>query len=183
MESIRSKIDTKYVMVFGIAVFFSWIFHEFAHWAVGEYLGYKMRMTLNSSYPVYGEYSKDLHYQIISAAGPVFTLCEAILVFILMMRKKLLLLYPFIFSCFYMRLFATIISILNPNDEARISYAIGIGKFTLPLIMTGILFLLVHKISTVYKFDNKFNLANLGLVILFSSIIILTDMCFKIKVI
>jgi hypothetical protein len=67
----RLKIDKIYIAVFAIAVFFSWILHELAHWTVGEYLGYKMGMTLNSSYPISGHYSSDLNYQIISAAGPV----------------------------------------------------------------------------------------------------------------
>ena len=175
------RIDIKYIAVFAIADFFSWIFHELAHWTVGEYLGYKMIMTLNSGYPLSGQYSKDVHYQIISAAGPIFTLCEAILIFILMMQKRRILLYPFLFTCFYMRLFATIISVRNPNDEARISDSIRIGKFTLPILMTITLFVLVYKISKMYKFGTKFNLANLGLVILFTSIIILIDMYFKIQ--
>ena len=177
----KIQIDKRYVAVFAIAVFLTWTLHELAHWTVGEYLGYKMVITLNSGYPVSGQYSKDLHYQIISAAGPIFTLLEALLVFILMIKGKRILLYPFIFTCFYQRLFATIISFRRPNDEARISTAIGIGKFTLPIIMTSILFALVYKVSKKYRFDTKFNLGNLGLTILFSSLIILTDMYFKVR--
>ena len=177
----RPKIDKIYITVFAIAIFFSWTFHELAHWAVGEYFGYKMVMTLNSSYPICGHFSSDVHYQIISAAGPVFTLFEAILFYALLKHKNRVILYPFLFTCFYMRLFATIISFRNPNDEARISSAIGIGKFTLPLIMTGILFIFIYKTTKDYKFDLKFNLANLGLTILFSSIIILVDMYLKIR--
>lgn len=179
----KIKIDKRYVAVFAMAVFLSWTLHELAHWTVGEYLGYKMAITLNKSYLLSGQYSKDLHYQIISAAGPIFTLCEALFVFILMIQRKRILLYPFIFTCFYMRLFATIISFRHPNDEARISTAIGIGKFTLPLIVTAILFALIYKVSKKYRFDIKFNLANLGLTILFSSLIILTDMYFKVRLI
>jgi hypothetical protein len=178
---LKTKIDKKYVAVFAIAVFLSWTLHELAHWSVGEYLGYKMVITLNSGYPLSGQYSKDLHYQIISGAGPIFTLCEALLVFILMIQRQRILLYPFLFTCFYMRLFATIISFRNPNDEARISSAIGIGKFTLPIIMTSILFALIYKVSKKYSFSSNFNFANLGLTILFSSILILTDMYFKIR--
>ena len=81
------RIDKKYISLFAIAVFLTWTLHELAHWAVGEYLGYKMRITLNSGYPLSGQYSKDLHYQIISAAGSIFTLSEAVLIFILMMQK------------------------------------------------------------------------------------------------
>ena len=177
----NTKIDKKYVAVSAIAVLLSWTLHELAHWITGEYLGYRMVITLNSGYPLSGQYSKDLHYQIISAAGPIFTLCEALLIFILMKQRKRILLYPFLFTCFYMRLFASIISFSHLNDEARISTAIGIGKFTLPIIMTSILFALMYKISKIYRFDTKFNLANLGLTILFSSLIILTDMYFKVR--
>lgn len=174
------KIDKIYIAVFAIAVFLSWIFHELAHWIVGQFLGYKMIMTLNSSYPISGQYASDVHYQTISAAGPVFTLCEAILFYALMKHKNRVILYPFLFTCFYMRLFAAIISFKNPNDEARISSSIGIGKFTLPIIVTTILFILIYKTTKQYRFNIKFNLANLGLVILFTSIIILTDMVLNI---
>ena len=180
-DSTKYDINKKYVSIFAIAVLFSWILHEFAHWAVGECLGYKMIMTLNSSYPANGNYSKNLHYQIISTGGPIITLCEAILIFILMTRRNIILLYPFLFTCFYMRLFATVISFRHPNDEARISCAMGIGKFTLPLFMSITLFALIYKVSHRYKIDTKFNLANLGLTLLFSSIIILTDMYFKVR--
>jgi hypothetical protein len=180
-DSSKVEINKKYVSIFAIAVLLSWTLHEFAHWAVGECLGYKMTITLNSSFPANGHYIKDLHYQIISAGGPIFTLCEAILIFILMRRQRRILLYPLLFTCFYMRLFATVISFRNPNDEARISSAMGIGKFTLPLIMTIILFALIYKVSNMYKLGTKFNLINFGLTLLFSSIIILADMYFKVR--
>ena len=177
----RPKIDKIYIGVFAIAVFFSWTLHELAHWTVGKYFGYEMVMTLNSAFAINGNFSRDLHYQIISAAGPIFTLSQAALFYVLMKNKNRVLLYPILFTCFYMRLFATIISFRHPNDEARISTAIGIGKFTLPLIVTGLLFILIYRTTKDYKFDLKFNLANLGLTVLFSSIIILVDMYLKIR--
>ena len=180
-NSVKHKIDKTYIAVCAISVLLSWILHELAHWTVGESLGYKMVMTLNSSCPISGHFSSDSHYQIISAAGPVFTLGEAILFYVLMKNRNRVILYPFLFTCFYMRLFATIISFINPNDEARISSAIGIGKFTLPLIMTSVLFLFIYKTTKEYKFDLKFNLTNLGLIILFSSFIILADMYLKVR--
>ncbi len=176
-------INKKYIAVFALAVLLSWELHELCHWMAGEYLGYKMVMTINSGYLVDGKYAKDMDYQLISAAGPLFTMLEALLVFILMIRRKRILLYPFLFTCFYMRLLATAVSFGNPNDEARISTAIGIGKFTLPVIVTGILFVLVYRISKRYAFSTAFNLKNLGLVILFTSIIILTDMFLKVRLI
>ena len=177
----KSRFTKKYIFIFVIAVVSSWILHELAHWAVGEYLGYEMEMTLNGSYPLNGKYDRDLDYQFISAGGVIFTLFEATLVFVLMTFRNRIFLYPFLFTCFYMRLLATIISLFNPNDEARISDALGWGKFTLPLIVTGFLFILVYRITKLYKFDIKFNLGNSGLVIIFSSVIILMDMFFKIR--
>lgn len=181
MNYLKPRFTYKYVFIFVIVVVLSWILHELAHWAVGEYLGYEMRITLNATYPLNGKYSRDLDYQLISAGGVIFTLFEAILVFILMTFRNRIFLYPFLFTCFYMRLLATIISLFNPNDEARISEVLGWGKFTLPLIVTGFLFILVYKISKLYKFDMKFNFGNLGLVIIFSSVLILMDMFFKIR--
>ena len=144
------QINVKYVAVSGIAVIVSWILHEFAHWSAGEFLGYDMAMTLNRAFPLNGQYHHQPHSTIISAAGPLFTLTEAIVVFALMMHRKRILLFPFLLICFYMRLMATVISIGNPNDEARISSTLELGKFTLPLVMTSILFALLYKISKEY---------------------------------
>lgn len=177
------KISKQYIAIFAIAVFVTWTLHELAHWVVGECLGYTMGMTLNSSYPISGHFLQNWHYYLVSAGGPIFTLSEALLIFVLMTKRKRILLYPFLFTCFYMRLFATIISFRHPNDEARISTALDIGKFTLPIISSIILFVLVYKITTSYRLSTKFNWANLGLTIFFSSIIILTDMYFKVRLI
>jgi len=177
------KIEKKYIAIFAGAVLLTWIFHELAHLIAGEMLGYKMKMTLNSTYPAVGEHSSDLHNQIISAAGPIFTLCEAAVVCALMYWRKRILLYPFLFTCFYMRCMALFISLFNSNDEARISTAMGIGKFTLPIIVSGTLFYMVYKISLRYALSQEFNLANLGLAILFSWVLILTDMFFHINLI
>ena len=179
----QPKIDKKYIGIFACAVLLSWLFHELAHLAAGKFMDYNMRMTLNTAFPAEGKYSSDFHYQIISAAGPFFTLCEAILVFILMYWRKRVFLYPFLFTCFYMRLLAMFISFLNPNEEARISTAMGIGKFTLPLIVSATLFYMVYKISSRYAFSKKFNLTNLGLAILFTSVIILSDKFFHVTII
>lgn len=73
-------------------------------------------------------------------------------------------------------------SFINPNDEARISKTAGIGAATLPILVVALLFYLVYKTSKQYGFSKKFNWVNFGLVILFSSIIILTDQAFTIRI-
>src|SRR5258705_4270318 len=99
----NKSINSKYILVTLVAVTVSWVLHEFAHWIAGRLLGYEMGMTLNKSFPVDGKYGSGRDYQLISAAGPAFTLIEAIFVFIMMRRKKMTGLYPFLFTCFYMR--------------------------------------------------------------------------------
>lgn len=180
-KEVTPKINIKYVAVFAVAVLLSWVLHELAHWVAGEWLGYTIEMRLNSSGPVSGDYVQPWHYTAISAAGPLFTLCEALVIFVLMMQRRRVLLYPFLFICFFMRLFAAIISFINPNDEARISTAFGLGKFTLPAVVTLLLFLLVYKVSKTYGFRLKFNLVNVGLALLFSIMIIMADMYFKVR--
>jgi hypothetical protein len=157
------------------------VLHELSHVLAGIFLGYDMGATLNKAFPVSGSYSSDSHYQLVSAAGPLFTLVEALIVFLLMRSRNIKWLYPFLFTCFYMRFFAAGISFLNPNDEARISRSLGLGTFTLPVIMTAILFWMLYTISRRYGFSKKFNLLTLVLVIFFSSIIILSDQFFSIK--
>lgn len=146
-----------------------------------SYWGTGWGMSFNKCFPVDGSFRSQQDYQIVSAAGPVFTLLQAIFIFILMKYRHRKLLYPFLFICFYMRFFAMIISVINPNDETRISKWLGIGIFTFPVIMSASIFLLLYYISKQYGFDMKFNLITLGLVIFFSSVIILSDQYFQIR--
>lgn len=171
----RYRISIQYILVAALAVLLSWLLHEAAHWAAGRLLGYEMSMTLNKTYLVSGKYKSDADYQWVSAAGPLVTLLEASVIFVWMRRQRNYLLYPFLFACFYMRLFAAVISFRNPNDEARISKAVGIGTFTLPVLITVVLLILVYKTGTRYRFSTKFHLATAGLVIVFSSLLILGD--------
>jgi hypothetical protein len=176
------KINLRYVLVTALAVLLSWLLHELAHWVIGESIGYRMGMRLNSCFPLSGKFDSGADYQLVSAAGPVFTLLEAFLVFFLLMNKPRPLLLPFLFTCFYMRFFAFVISVLNPNDEARISQYLGIGKYTLPAAVTLLLLALVWIVVKKYRPGYKFLLANLGLVVLFSSVIIIVDMKMGIRV-
>jgi hypothetical protein len=177
----NNKITGKYILVTALAVLFSWMLHEFAHWTAGSLLDYNMGMSLNKTFPVNGVFNSDEDYQLVSAAGPAITLLQALLVFVLMKKEKTNLLYPFLFTCFYMRLFATVISFRHLNDEARISHSLAIGTFTLPIIITTVLLFLVYKTSITKKFTLRFNLFTLGLVIFFSSVIILADQFLAIR--
>ena len=174
-EMTAFKLTLKYIVISFIAVFGSFFFHELFHWIAGELLGYKMTMTLNSVFLAQGNYRQPWHEYFISAAGPAFTLLQAIAVFIIIQRYKNIYLYPFLFFPLYMRLLAALLSFINPNDEARISKSLGLGSFTLFILICAVLFFLVTRISKQEHYTKKFQWINVLLAMVFSSVIILAD--------
>lgn len=178
----QTKISFTYVLVTLAAVIVTWLIHEFAHWSTGELLGNEMVMTLNTSYPKAGRYLKDWHATIISAAGPIITLIQAIIFYFLLRKDGDKLLFPFLLTCLYMRSIAGMMNFINLNDEGRISRDLGLGSFTLPVVIFGILFYLVYSISTAKKFGTKLITITTLLIMLFSSILILSNQSLKIIV-
>jgi len=170
-----NSIDIKYFIVTGLAVFLTWLIHEFSHWMTGTILGNEMVMTLNQSFPISGEYKESWHYQLTSAVGPIITIIEAIVIYLIMRHNRRAILYSTLFACFMCRFGATLLSFRNPNDEARISQYLGIGTFTLPVIVT--LFLLILLIATTlkYKFSFRYVFLNFVLVTFFISCIVAAD--------
>ncbi|MBL0152381.1 MAG: hypothetical protein IPP93_02400 [Chitinophagaceae bacterium] len=176
------KINGKYIILCALAVFLTWILHEFSHWSAGELLGLHMTMSLNRTFQLHAETSSVSNAVIISIAGPLFTLCQAVIVFFIIKKTKNWFLYPFLLVCFYMRFFAALVSFRKLNDEAWVSKLLGIGAYTLPIIFSGILFLLVYNTSHTNRYSRRFNLSTLGFIILFSSLLIVADSVFKIRI-
>ncbi len=175
------KINFKYILITAVAVFLSFELHELAHFITGECLGNKMAMTLNSGYPVNGFYLEEWQYTVISAAGPLFTIVQALFFYFLLKKKSNYYLYPWVLIPFFMRFSAMILSFRNPNDEARISTSLGLGMFTLPLLVSILLFFLVFKINQKYRYTKRFNFISILLIIFFYSAIILTDKYFHMQ--
>ena len=177
------KLTLKYTAISMIAVFITFLLHELSHWIAGELLGYKMTMTLNSVSLAEGKYLKTWHETIVSAAGPVFTILQASTFYIIMRQNKDFLLYPFLFAPLYMRVLAGVMNFINLNDEGRISNTLGIGTFTLSILVCMLLLFFVFKISKKYNYTLKFQVTNLLLTMLFSSILILADQFLHFKII
>ena len=175
------KINFKYILLTAVAVFLSFELHELAHFFTGEYLGNKMAMTLNSGYPVNGFYLEEWQYNVVSAAGPLFTILQAIIFYFLLKKIDNYYLYPWLLIPFFMRFSAMVLSFSNPNDEARISTSLGLGMFTLPLLVSIFLLFLVFKINQKYSYTKRFNLISVLLIIFFYSAIILIDQYFHIR--
>jgi len=172
--------DFKYVLTTMIAVTFTWTLHEFTHWVTGGLLGNGMIMTLNTCYSKSGQYIENWHSTVISAAGPIVTLIQAIIFYYLLKAKSGKSLFPFLLTCLYMRLLAGIMNFINPNDEARISLDLGLGTFTLSILVVGFLFYLTYDISKIRGFKAKLIVTTTLLIMLFSSILILSDQALKV---
>ncbi|WP_160114619.1 hypothetical protein [Aquimarina sp. AU474] len=170
-----SSINIKYILITALAVVLSFFFHELAHLVTGELLGYSMKMTLNSAFLSEGIYESEWHNQLVSAGGPIFTIISAFFFFYIIRKTKNIYWYPFLFFAFVFRLMAMIVSIMNPNDEARISYWLGLGYWILPLMVCFTLLFLIIKTSKEQGYNLKFNLINYLLGSVFVTAIVFLD--------
>jgi hypothetical protein len=181
-KTVKNYISVSYVLVIFIAVLFTWLLHEFAHWLTGEMLGNDMAMTMNASYPVSGKYQEPWHEKLVSAAGPLVTILQAFLFSILLSKGQNRSLFPFLITCLYMRFLAGAMNVVNPNDEGRISRALGLGLYTLPVMVNLILFFLVWQISKSRNFKQGFITRTVLLIMLFSSVLILSDQVLRLTI-
>lgn len=177
------KITFNYVLASFGAVLFTWLFHEFTHWVTSESLGYDSMMRLNSVSPLDPKKVTEWHAVYISASGPIFTILQAVVVYLFLRTKNWnKLIYPLLFTPLYMRALAGAMNFINANDEGRIGQFFGIGLYTLSIIVSLILFVLVYKISKKYELNWKFNVATTLLIMLFSSILIMSDQFLGIRI-
>ncbi|MET2984942.1 hypothetical protein [Aureibaculum conchae] len=180
---IDQKITLKYAFATVGAVLFTWLLHEFTHWFTSELLGYEAIMRLNSVSPVAGQQQNKWHQIYISASGPIITLLQALFIFIVLKTKgwnKFI--YPLLFVPLYMRILAGVMNVIKPNDEGRISEFLGTGLYTLSILVSLFLFLLVYKTAMKYNLSWKFNTSTTILIMIVSSLLILSDQFFKIRI-
>lgn len=177
------EVTVRYLLAIIAVVIFTWFIHEFAHWLTGELLGYKTIMRLNGTSLVPGQRPTGLDKIIISASGPIITILQGLIIFlVLKFRDWNKYFYIFLFTAFYMRCLAGIMNLIKINDEGRVSEFLEIGTFTLPMIVSGVLFFMVYRISSKYKLNWKFQLATTLLVMAASSLVILSDKFFRLRI-
>jgi hypothetical protein len=180
----NQKISFKYILLVFGAVLFTWLFHEFGHWISYKLMGFEPYLSFNKV-GIRGNDLPNTTQQLLgTAAGPIITLLQAIVAYYILIKKgwnKYL--YPFLFIPFYMRLLAGIMNVMSPNDEGVISQHFGLGLFTISIMMSLVLFWLVYKVSKKYQLTPKFHLFNTLLVMLFSSLVILSDQFFRLELI
>ncbi len=177
------KITLQFIAGLIIVVFITWFIHEFAHWLTSEYLGYETIMCLNITSTVAGQNPTELHNNITSAAGPVITIIQGFISYgLLKFRKWNKYVYAFLFTAFFMRFLAGIMNVIMLNDEGRISAYLKLGAFTLPVMVSGILFYMVYKIARKYKLKWKFQLSLSLLQVVAVTALIFFDQYFKLRI-
>ncbi|PWB25007.1 hypothetical protein [Flavobacterium sp. HTF] len=183
IEKKSNSINLKYIFLVFIAVFLSTICHELAHWGMGEILGNKMTVSLNTAKPISGEYLAEWHRNYVTLAGPLFTLLQAILCYFLIMKYKKIEIYPFLFFPFVMRFAAGLINLKSPNDEGRLGLSLGIGLLTISVFVCFFLFILVRKATKELQINWKLNTLSFILCCIFLLLLTFIDAKFKIRII
>ena len=146
------KTARLYPIIF-LATLLTWLLHEYAHWQIGEWLGYRMRLTLNTATSIDGDYSTIQHYIMIKGAGPAITVGQAIVFWLIVMHTEKDHLFPFLYLPFFMRAIAFLVSFLSPNDEALIAIKLGLPFWSLPLFVTCFLALLTISVARQRNID------------------------------
>ena len=174
------KINLKYGLVVAVIVLGTWLLHEFSHWLTSESLGYDAFMGLNKVWSRGGQEVNSTHSLLISAAGPLITVLQAAVAFFWLRSRWNKYWYVVLFTAFYMRFLAGGMNVINLNDEGWISSQLGIGTYTLPLLVTGLLFWMVYRTSKQYQLRWQFQAGLTLLVMVTSSILIMVDQFFRI---
>ena len=113
--------------------------HELGHALMSKWLGYDVAMTVNKVHSSGGEGAAPLvHSILIALAGPLVTIALSVLAYLNRHRLGALALI-ITFNAMIMRMIAAAVSVSHPNDEAWVSQTLGIGMWTLPLLVCALL--------------------------------------------
>ena len=106
------------ILILLLAAYASYLFHEFGHWLIGAILGNKMAISLNGSWPKSGNFLKESHSLYFSIGGPGFTILQAVIALLIIVKYNPLLAYPFLIFPFIFRVFSLTVGGFNMQDEA-----------------------------------------------------------------
>ena len=137
------KLKAPFYLWFVLAFFITNLVHEAGHWLMAAALGIEPVFGLNGV--KYLAARSDLQRALADGAGPLVTIVQGIVAYALVMRSASLKAYAFLYAAAFMRLAAAVVSVMLPNDEARISMLLGLGKWTLPLLVAAGLVVLAVK--------------------------------------
>ena len=174
MNTIDNKMRLKLVLIFIPVAFFSMFFHELGHWIVGELLGNDMALKLNGASPKSGHYVDSNHVLYITSGGPIFTIILTMIFWFVIEKHKIMYAYAVVFFSFLFRLFPQVLK-FDFQDEAKVSVLLGIGKYTIPVIVLVLLFLITWRAGRVLKLNYKDNLLFAVVSIVCMFLVVITD--------
>ena len=128
-----------------LAAFITHLVHEGAHYLAGKAFGFDMRFGLNAVSNL--SPAEPWQQAVVSAAGPLVTILQALVAFVVVMSIRSHRAFAFVYIAAFMRLVATGVSFMHPNDEARVSLYLGMGMWMLPLMVSFVLVVLAVKAS------------------------------------
>ena len=155
--TVNKKILVRLYLLFIPIAYFSYLFHEFGHWVVGEILGNDMVYSLNYVWSKGGHYLHESDNLYVSMGGPAFTILLAVIALLVLEKYPTIYVYPVLFFQFVLRFFSLVFGGFSQQDEARISTIMGLGTYTVGLIVLLILILIVIRASFKLKIDIKQN--------------------------
>ena len=173
MKVFDNKMNLKLMLMFIPVAYFSFFFHEFGHWVVGEILGNEMGLRLNGSSPISGQYLENSQLYIL-CGGVGFTLLLTIISWFIIEKYKVIYAYPIVFFNSFMRIVPQIIK-FDFQDEAKISALAGIGKYTIAIIVIFLLLFIVWRTSRVLKLNYKDNILCFIASIICTFLVVITD--------
>jgi hypothetical protein len=153
----QKPIDVRFFLFFIPAAYFSYLFHEFGHWIVGEILGNRMVFSLNFVWPREGHYIQASHELYSSIGGPAFSIVQATIAFIVIEKAKTRYAYPFAFFPMFSRFFSDLFGGFEKQDEAKISVLMGTWTYLTAIIVLAILLSIVIRCSYKLRIGAKTN--------------------------
>lgn len=154
---VDKKILVRLYLLFIPIAYFSYLFHEFGHWIIGEILGNDMIYSLNYVWPKEGHYLNESHNLYVSMGGPAFTMLLAVIALSVLEKHPTIYIYPVLFFQFVLRFFSLFFGGFSQQDEARISTILGLGTYTVGIIILLLLLLIVIRASYKLRIDLKHN--------------------------
>jgi hypothetical protein len=153
----QKPIDVRFFLFFIPVAYFSYLFHEFGHWSVGEILGNRMVYSMNYVWPKDGHYLLASHGLYVSIGGPAFSVLQAVIALLTIERFEALYAYPFAFFPMFNRFFSVLLGGFNKQDEAKIAVILGTGTYLVALIVLATLLLMVIRCSYRLRIGAKTN--------------------------
>ena len=153
----ENKLSLKFMLLFIPVAYISYLFHEFGHWIIGEVLGNNMVYSLNYVWPQSGYFIDESHALYSSIGGPAFTILLSLFFLLIIEKYKTIYAYPFVFFQMFCRFFALVFGGFGQQDEAKISAILGIGTYTVAIIVLLILFLIVLRASYLLRINLQKN--------------------------